>query len=154
GGIIPILMRQDTEIPQSSPLPLTYVAFDFEWSQSSSIGKPLSFSRSLLDPNTEIVISSAAFVDSNGNSKVLHISDFSGSDNPECELLLSINQELLNYNYSIGWYTTGFARYHEDTLEYMDGVDSDLVILHDRCAANNVDSIVEINSTGKPYIRN
>lgn len=106
-----------------------------------------------MDPNTEIVISSAAFVDSNGNNKVLHISNFSGSDNPERELLLCINQELLNYNYSIGWYTTGFAGYHEDTQEYLDEVDSDLVILHDRCTANNVDSIVEINSTGKPYIR-
>jgi DNA polymerase elongation subunit (family B) len=154
GDIIPILMRQDTEIPQSSPFPSTYVAFDFEWYSSSSIRKPLSSSRSLMDPNTEIVISSAAFVDSNENNKVLHISDFSGSDNPERELLLCINQELLNYDFSIGWYTTGFAKYHEDTLEYLDGVDSDLVILHNRCAANNVDSIVEINSTGKPYIRN
>ena len=76
---------------------------------------------------THRVMSSAAFVDNHGNSKVLHISDFSDSDNPERELLLSINQELLNYDFSIGWYTTGFARYHEDTLEHLDGVDSDLV---------------------------
>lgn len=115
GDIIPILEGDMELIHHASPLPSTYVAFDFEWSQSSSIGRPLSSSRSLMDPNTEIVISSAAFVDSNGNNKVLHISDFSGSDNPERELLLCINQELLNYDYSIGWYTTGSARYHEDT---------------------------------------
>jgi DNA polymerase elongation subunit (family B) len=151
GGIIPILERDTELIHHSSPLPSTYVAFDFEW----SIGQPVSPSDGVLtEPNTERGMSSAAFVDSNGNNKVLHISDFSGSDNPERELLLCINQELLNYNYSLGWYTTGFARYHEDTLEYVDGVDSDLVILHNRCAANNVDTIVEINSTGKPFIRN
>jgi DNA polymerase I len=156
GGIIPTLEGSTELIHHSSPFPSTYVAFDFEWSSSSrSIERPLSYStRVSMDPNTEIVISSAAFVDSNGNNKVLHISDFSGSDNPERELLLCINQELLNYDYSIGWYTTGSARYHEDTLEYLDGVDSDLVILHNRCAANNVDSIVEINSMSKPYIRN
>lgn len=61
---------------------------------------------------------------------------------------------LLNYNCLIGWYTTGLARYHEDTQEYLDEVDSDLVILNDRCAATRVDSMVEINSTGKPSIRN
>ena len=51
---------------------------------SHYIELPLSSSASVLtDPNTEIVISSAAFVDSNGNNKVLHISDFSNYDNPE-----------------------------------------------------------------------
>jgi len=157
-GIIPILVRQNKEFTHHpSPFPSTYVAFDFEWSSPSTIKEPLSSStRALTDPNTQVVLLSAAFVDINGNSKVLHISDFSNSDsdNQERELLISVNQELLNYDYSIGWYSTGFARYHEDTLEYLDGVDSDLVILHNRCAANNLDSIVEINSTGKPYIRN
>ena len=35
----------------------------------------------------------------------------------------------------------------------MDGVDSDLAILHNRCVANDVDSLVEFNSPGTPYIR-
>ena len=95
----------------------------------------------------------AAFVDNQGNSKVLHISDFSNSENPEHELLLSINQELMKYNFSIGWYSTGVAKYHEDTQEYLDGVDSDLAVLHNRCLANGVDSIVDFNSAGIPYIR-
>jgi hypothetical protein len=38
-----------------------------------------------------------------------------------------INQELLKYNFSMGWYSTGIARYHEDTQEYLDGVDSDFL---------------------------
>ena len=47
----------------------------------------------------------------------------------------------------------GIAKYHEDTQEYLDGVDSDLVVLHNRCVANNVDSIIDFNSAGIPYIR-
>jgi hypothetical protein len=49
----------------------------------------------------------------------------------------------MKYDFSIGWYSTGVAKYHEDTQEYLDGVDSDLAILYNRCLANNVDSIVE-----------
>src|SRR5215469_3320010 len=84
-----------------------YVAFDFEWSQESSS-----------------TLLAAAFVDSDRNTNVLYISDYSGSANPEAELIKTINQQLLTYDYSIGWYSTGVARYHEDTQEYLDGVDS------------------------------
>ena len=35
----------------------------------------------------------------------------------------------------------------------MDGVDSDLAVLHNRCIANGVDSIVDFNNAGIPYIR-
>ena len=87
-------------------------------------------------------------MDSQGNYKVLHISDYSSSDSPEYELLLDIKKELLKYDYSLGWYSTGVAIYHEDTQEYLDGVDSDLAILHNRCIANGVDSIVDFNNAG------
>jgi DNA polymerase elongation subunit (family B) len=92
-------------------------------------------------------------VDNHGNKKVLHISDFSNYDNPEHELLININQEIMNYDFSIGWYSTGVARYHENTAEYLDGVDSDLALLHIRSLANGIDSIVDFNATGTPYIR-
>ena len=92
-------------------------------------------------------------MDNQGKSIVLHISNFSNSSNPERELLIDINQELLKYDFSIGWYSTGVAKYHEDTQEYLDGVDSDLATLHNRCLANDVDSIVDFNSVGIPYIR-
>jgi DNA polymerase elongation subunit (family B) len=66
---------------------------------------------------------------------------------------MNINQELLKYDFSMGWYSTGTAIFHEDTLEYLDGVDSDLAVLHNRCLANGVDCIVDFNSAGIPYIR-
>ena len=66
---------------------------------------------------------------------------------------MNINKELLKYDYSLGWYSTGVAKYHEDTQEYLDGVDSDLAVLHNRCLANGIDSIVDFNSAGIPYIR-
>ena len=47
----------------------------------------------------------------------------------------------------------GVSKYHEDTQKYLDGVDSDLVVLHNRCMANNLDSIIDFNTTGIPYIR-
>jgi DNA polymerase, archaea type len=134
GGTLPTLEgrhRDDSKII----FPKRYVAFDFEWSQEASSQ-----------------LFSAAFVDSNRNVKAIHISDYAGSANPEAELLKTINQQLLTYDFSVGWYSTGVARYHEDTQEYLDGVDSDLAILHNRCVANDVDSLVEFNSAGTPYI--
>jgi hypothetical protein len=52
-----------------------YVAFDFEWSQETS---------------SQLL--AAAFVDSDGNTKALHISQYSGYANPEAEIKM-INQE-------------------------------------------------------------
>lgn len=115
-----------------------YVAFDFEWTSNDTSNR---------------TIYAAAFVDNQENRKVLHSSDFAQSDNAERELLLNINQELSRYDLSIGWYSTGIARYHEDTLEYLDGVDSDLAIIHARCLANGIDSIVDFNTAGVPYVR-
>ena len=91
-------------------------------------------------------------MDNLGNSSVLHISDFSSSNNPEYELIIRINQELIKYDYSIGWYSTGIAVYHEDTQEHLDGFDSDLAVLHSRCLANGIDSIIDI-STKVPRVR-
>jgi DNA polymerase I len=116
-----------------------YVAFDLEWTDD--------------DTDSNRTIFSAAFVDNHKNSKVLHVADFNKSDNPERDLLLDINQELSRYDLSMGWYSTGIAKYHEDTQEYLDGVDSDLATLHTRCLANGVSSIVDFNSAGIPYVR-
>jgi len=121
-----------------------YIAFDLEWRDSNDKRAGIN----------NQVIYAAAFVDKRGNSRVLHLSDFfKSSDNPERQLLLSINQELLRYDLSMGWYSTGIAKYHEDTQEYLDGVDSDLATLHSRCLANGIDSIVDFNSAGIPYVR-
>jgi hypothetical protein len=42
--------------------------------------------------------------------------------------------------------------YHEDTQEHLDGFDSDLAVLHSRCLANGIDSIIDI-STKVPCVR-
>ena len=47
-----------------------------------------------------------AFVDNHGNQKVLHISDFEGSEHA---LLMGFTEEILKYPATIGWYTTGTA---------------------------------------------
>jgi DNA polymerase, archaea type len=137
-------LRISLDSDNSTPFPLLegkdYVAFDLEWTNDGT--------------GNNQTIYAAAFVDNHGNRKVLHVSDFAKSvDNPERELLLNINQELSRYDLSMGWYSTGIAKYHEDTQEYLDGVDSDLATLHARCLANSVDSIVDFNSAGVPYVR-
>jgi hypothetical protein len=151
GGIIPNL--EGGANINASPLPDRYVAFDFEWSHFATKEQQQVDSIGSININAETQIIAAVFVDNQENKKVLHISDFSNSDNSERELLININQELLKYDFLIGWYSTGVAKYHEDTLEYLDGVDSDLAVLHNRCLANGVNSIVDFNSSGIPYIR-
>jgi DNA polymerase, archaea type len=145
GGFIPIL-QEGADGLNTNVLPDSYVAFDFEWSSSNNIDEHAGTS-------IENKVTAAAFVDNQGYRKVLHISDFSDSENLERELLIGIHQELMKYSFSIGWYSTGVAKYHDDTQEYLDGVDSDLAVLHNRCIVNGVDSIVDFNRTGIPYIR-
>jgi hypothetical protein len=68
----------------------SYVSFDFEWLQESSS-----------------TLLTAGFIDSSGNTKALHMSDYSSSANPEAALIKRINQQLLSYDFSIGWYSQG-----------------------------------------------
>jgi hypothetical protein len=120
-------------------------------SSPSSDDKEKRFREDVNTPTNKITATS--FVDSQGNSKAIHISDYSNSDSHEYELLADIIKELLKYDCSLGWYSTGVAICHEDTQEYLDGVDSDLAVLHSRCLANGVDSIIDFNNAGIPYIR-
>jgi hypothetical protein len=70
-----------------------YVAFDLEWTNHST--------------GNNRTIYAAAFVDSRGNQKVLHISDF-GNSGPA--LIQAITDETLKYPAPIRWYTTGIAK--------------------------------------------
>ena len=143
GGIIPTLEEKNHYDTAVNNLLERYVAFDLEWTTAEFVSAN----------STPIKIIAAAFVDNQEKSKVLHVSDYSNSDSSEYELLVDINKNLSKYDYSLGWYSTGVAKYHEDTQEYLDGVDSDLAILHNRCVANDIDSIVDFNNAGIPYIR-
>jgi hypothetical protein len=84
-----------------------YVAFDLEWTNNKD------------NTGNNRTIYAAAFVDNDGNQKVLHISDFAGS---EPDLLQAITQEILKYSASIGWYTTGIARGSSNSIVGRGGV--------------------------------
>jgi hypothetical protein len=75
------------------------VAFDIEWKDDGTGNR---------------TIYAAAFVDSRGNQKVLHISDYGNS---EPELLRAITDEILKHPASMGWYTTGIARGRYNRVE-------------------------------------
>ncbi|HEY7079595.1 MAG TPA: DNA polymerase domain-containing protein [Nitrososphaeraceae archaeon] len=103
-----------------------YLAFDFEW-----------------DINTHVV-EAASFVDNLGNSKVLLRSDFDNCS--EKELLKCINSNIMEYDLSIGWNSTGHVNNAASAKK------SDLEILHERCIANDIQSIVSLGPKGVPYI--
>jgi len=127
------------------------VSFDLEW-------LPIDYSESNekngQSDNMFTKIIAAAFVDGKGNQKVIHIDDYSSfGDKAEANLLIQINKELPKYRYSYGWNSTSVAKYDKVTGNYIGGIDSDLSVLHSRCKANNIDSIVEFNYSGVPYIK-
>jgi hypothetical protein len=104
-----------------------YLAFDLEW-----------------DANNNNVIDAVSFVDSDGNCEVkLRDRDFAGS---EPQLLDYINSKLLQYRWSMGWNTQGRFENSGGNRVF------DLLILHQRCKANNVTSIIKLGKHGLPYI--
>jgi DNA polymerase elongation subunit (family B) len=114
------------QLPKVKNILDKYLAFDFEW-----------------DVDTH-VIEAASFVDSLGNSKVLLRSDFDNYS--EKELLKHINSKIMEYDWSIGWNSIGHTNNAENAKN------SDLAILHERCIANNIQSIVSLGPNGIPYI--
>ena len=113
-------------LPKVTKILNNYLAFDFEW-----------------DIDTH-VIEAASFVDSTGNSKVLLRSEFDNCS--EKELLKCINSKILEYDWSIGWNSTGHVKNSESAKN------SDLAILHERCIANDIQSIVSFGPNSVPYI--
>lgn len=120
-----IVPKPTVQIPKMKKILCNYLVFDFEW-----------------DINTHVV--EASFVDSTGNSKVLLRSDFDGCS--EKELLKCINSKILEYDWSFGWNSTGHANSVESAKN------SDLAILHERCIANEIQSIVSLTPKGVSYI--
>jgi DNA polymerase elongation subunit (family B) len=121
-----ILKPPVTPSPKVKKVLDKYLAFDFEW-----------------DINTHM-LEAASFVDSLGNSKVLLRSDFDNCS--EKELLKCINSKIMEYDWSIGWNSTGHVNNAETAKN------SDLAILHERCIANDIQSIVSLSRNGVPYI--
>jgi DNA polymerase I len=125
GAIVPKLSVLPSS-PKIKKILDKYLAFDFEW-----------------DINTH-VIEAASFVDSAGNSKVLLRSDFDNCS--EKDLLKCINSKIMEYDWSFGWNSTGHVNNAESAKN------SDLAILHERCIANDIPSIVSLGRNGMPHI--
>lgn len=108
-----------------------YVAFDFEWD------------------NTTHVMLAASFVNNLGSMKVYL------NSHSEIALLENIKAELLEYSWSIGWNSSTSIEnnnndtFNEDNLDIItdnnstaDDVQCDLGVLYERCRANGIDNII------------
>jgi DNA polymerase elongation subunit (family B) len=67
-------------------------------------------------------------------------------------LLKQINQELAKYRYSFGWNSTSVSKYNKSKKQ-IEGIDSDLSVLHARCQANGIQSPVGFDKAGISYIK-
>src|SRR3954453_13906481 len=83
-------------------------------------------------------IFAVAIVDSLGNIKVKHESDFSRYPQSEKELVKWAMNEILEYKLTIGWYSKG-ARIQKEDGSFA-GKDSDLKIIDDACKFYNIPS--------------
>ena len=92
-----------------------------------------------------------AIVDSIGNIKVKHESDFVDSQFPEKELVKWAMSEILQYKLTMGWYSKGVRLQKEDRT--FSGTDSDLKIIDDACRYYNIPSIIGFDKRRIPYVR-
>jgi DNA polymerase elongation subunit (family B) len=95
-------------------------------------------------------LTAAAFCTNQGTRIVLHISQFEklSYPNPERQLILTMLRYLDKFDLTFGWYTTGLAKYDENTEDYLDGRDSDLFILDRRCKFHNIVSPIAYSKSG------
>jgi DNA polymerase, archaea type len=96
-------------------------------------------------------IFAVAIVDSLGDTKLKHESDFSNNSQPEKELVKWAMSEILRYKLTIGWYSKG-VRIKKEGGAYA-GKDSDLKILDDACRFHNIPSIIAFDKRGVPYVK-
>lgn len=97
-------------------------------------------------------IFAVAIVDSLGNIRAKHESDFAVYPTPEKELVKWIMLQILQYKLTIGWYTKGVQRKNEETGK-MEGKDSDLRIIDLVCKYYNIPSIIRYDKREVPYIK-
>lgn len=118
-----------------------YAAIDTEYKFNQSHG-------SKAKPYT---IFSVAIVDSLGNVKVKHESDFWNHQFPEKALVQWALSGILQYRLTIGWYTKGVRIQNEDGT--FTGTDSDLKIIDDACRYYKIPSVIGFDKRGIPYVR-
>jgi DNA polymerase elongation subunit (family B) len=91
----------------------------------------------LQQPDNTNKIFAAGFVDNNGWNEALHIIDYNNSEPALVQAIVDRVSQLPSL--SVGWFTTGQA--------------SDLMILHERCIANGIESPVDISSGIFPRLK-
>jgi DNA polymerase, archaea type len=118
-----------------------YAAIDIEYRVNEN-------ESSNLKPYT---IFAVALVDSVGNVKTKHESDFADCQYPEKELVQWAMFDILKYRLTIGWYSKGVRLQKEDGT--FSGKDSDLKIIDQACQYYNIPSIIGFDKRGIPYVR-
>ena len=96
-------------------------------------------------------IFAVSIVDSLGDVKVKHESDFASYPDPEKELVQWAMSVILQYRLTIGWYSKGVKLQKEDGT--FSGRDSDLKIIDQACQYYNIPSIIGYDRSGIPYVR-
>jgi DNA polymerase I len=139
----------DLQVSPSSLVPVKpkpikkILSFDLEWSLDK-------------DEHGEYPILAAGFSDSHGYNQAFLLEDFLGGRNnrkaAEKSLLFKIVSIINGYDWSIGFYSTGFRAYNPTKGKVM-GHDSDLIQLHKRLIRNNLESPIYISEhTNSPYL--
>jgi DNA polymerase, archaea type len=135
--------RTDYNIQRNELLRQSYAAFDLEYRYNEN------------NSQKPYTIFAASIVDSLGNIKGKHESDFANHPQPEKELVNWIMSEILQYRLTIGYNTKGIRikKIDKKGNERYSGIDSDLKIIDDVCKYYNIPSIVGFDRRGVPYIR-
>ena len=114
-----------------------FVSFDLEWAMEK-------------DEYNEYTILAAGFFDNGGVEYTLLLEDYKRKS--EKSLLYEITKILSNYDYSMGFYSTG-ARVFNPIKHKMMGRDSDLINLHKRLIRFGIKSPIFINEkNNRPYL--
>ena len=79
---------------------------------------------------------------------MLLITQFKKYPNPERQLILAIIRYSEKFDLTFGWYTTGVAKYDENTGDYLDGRDSDFFVLDKRCKFHCIPSPIDYSQSG------
>jgi DNA polymerase I len=126
-------------------LEFPYAAIDLEYNYFKPIGRYVIYAASIVDNQLQ------------AQSKLF--SDFIGTEMenfPELGLVQWLQNEMLQYPLTFGWYSKGYRHYEFDEetgIKILRGKDSDLKILESICSHFNIPSIVKISQNGAPYIK-
>ena len=116
-----------------------YAAIDTEYIQTKN-------------PRKAFDLIAIAIVDSKGNIKSRHISDFEEYPNPEKVLVEWTMSELLKYKLTIGWYSKGVRLQNKQNGTFT-GKDSDLKVIDSVCKYYDIPSVIAFDKRGVPFLR-